>query len=239
MENTKETAGQMPDESPAASTDKSADIATEQLRRELEELRSREKALNDMLAADPRSGVFLNNWRNGSDPVVELVRQFGMEIRQALDSPEMHERIEQANRDYMQRIADEKALAKEFADNMARSLEMLDDKCEREQIDDATVERAWEWLRKVTDEGLRGIVSDDTMAMAIKAVNHDADVATADRDGELRGRNATIASHLRRIEAADGTLAAHSGGGTLTVGAPKRPPMGVLDVMDRFRSVWD
>lgn len=215
-------------------------LPAESAEAELSRLRAREKALADMLAADPRSGAFLNNWRNGSDPVVELIRQFGKEIRQALDNPELHDRIAQANREYMERIAAEKALAKEFADNMSRSLEMLDNKCERDGIDDTTIERAWEWLRKVTDEGIRGIVSEETIGMAIKAVNHDADVASADREGELRGRNATIATHLKRTEAADGTLAAHGAGSSLVSGRRnRRPPLGVLDAMDRFKSVWD
>ena len=66
---------------------------------ELEELRGREKSLSDMFAADPRSAQFLTDMHNGNDPVLGLVRNFGVEIKDVLDDPEMQDRIAEANKE--------------------------------------------------------------------------------------------------------------------------------------------
>ena len=41
--------------------------------------------------------------------------------------------------------------------------------------------------------------------MAVKALNHDTDVAMASEEGEIAGRNAKIVEKLRKAERGDGT----------------------------------
>lgn len=205
---------------------------------ELAELRERRDAMKKMVDADPRSGAFLRNWAEGNDPVVELIRQFGPELRRAIDDPAMQEGIAKANTDYLERLERERALTEEFEKNIAESLAMVDEKAEREGITDEELERAWEWLRRVTDEGIRGRVSEEALEMALNALRHDRDVATARHEGELTGRNEAIESHLRRLDSGDGTLASPGEGGA--IGAGRRlPPLGVLDHYNTFKSVWD
>ena len=55
--------------------------------------KEREKAFSDMFTSDPRSARFLTDWRNGQDPVVGLIRQFGTDIKAAIDDPERQEQI--------------------------------------------------------------------------------------------------------------------------------------------------
>ena len=205
-----------------------------------EACRARERAMSEMLAADPRSAVFLRNWSEGADPVVELVRQFGPEIRDAIDNPALQEQMAEANAAYLGRLADERGLEEEFRRNIAESLERVDRRSNGSgAIDDATLERAWEWLRRVTDDGIRGIVSDEALDMALLAINHDADVASADAAGRLAGRNEAIEAHMRGLEAAgDGTIASSATGGGLR-NPRRRPPLGVIDSFDSYRSVWD
>lgn len=197
----------------------------------------REKAMADMLSADPRTAIFLRNWSQGHDPVVELIRQFGNELRDALDNPELQQQIAEANREYLERVAREKRLGEEIGENIAKSLEMVERKCRDEQLDDSTVERAWEWLRDITEQGLRGIVSDDAFDMALKAINHDANVARAQLEGEIAGRNTAIDAHLRERRAADGTMAGCGAGATQRKRA--RRDLGVLDHFNDYHSVWD
>ena len=52
----------------------------------------REKSFSDMFTSDPRSARFLTDWRNGEDPVIGLVRQFGTDIKEAIDDPEVSPR---------------------------------------------------------------------------------------------------------------------------------------------------
>lgn len=205
---------------------------------ELARCRELQATLNRMFNTDPRSAAFLRQWRQGNDPVVELMRLFGPELRQALDDPALQERLAEANREYLERVAAAQSLSAEFEANIDRSLEMLELKCERENIPDATIDAAWEWLRRITDQGIRGIVSEEAIDMALKAISHDSDVADADRRGEIRGRNAAIEAHLRRqtASAGDGTVAR---GGSPAAASRRLPPLGVLDRYDAFTSVWD
>lgn len=204
--------------------------------RDLGELRRREAEMADMYYADPRSAAFLRSWREGSDPVVELVRRFGSEIRGALDDPAMQERLAEANRKYLERVAADHELTGEFETNMAASVDRLEAMAGREGLTDEQLTGAWEWLRRVTDEGIRGIVTEEAIRMALMAMSHERDVAAAAREGEIRGRNAAIDAHLEsRRHASDGTVTRS--------GAPARPrrlpPMGVLDSYADYRSVWE
>lgn len=187
------------------------DKEIDELFRDIDTCRAREKAVSDMFATDPRSGVFLSNWRDGADPVVEMVRQFGPELREALDNPALQQKLAEANNEYLGRVAMERTLGEEFRANIVKSLEMLDAKSERENISDADLESAWEWLRRIADNGLRGIVTEEAIDMALKAIRHDEDVAVARRTGEIDGRNTAIEVHLRENRASDGTVAPSGG----------------------------
>ena len=78
-----------------------------------------------MFAADPRSAQFLTDMHNGNDPVLGLVRNFGVEIKDVLDDPEMQDRIAEANKEYVERIANSKKLDEEYEKNMDNTLDTL------------------------------------------------------------------------------------------------------------------
>ena len=80
----------------------------DQYEQELGDLRGREQSLSNMFAADPRSAQFLTDMHNGKDPVLGLVRNFGVEVKDVLDDPEMQDKIEEANKEYIERIAKSK-----------------------------------------------------------------------------------------------------------------------------------
>lgn len=203
----------------------------------LADYRRREAEMADMFYADPRTAVFLRSWREGSDPVVELVRRFGPEIREALDDPDLQERLAEANREYLERVAREHELTDEFETNLAASAATVDAMAEREHLTDEQLTQAWEWLRRVADEGIRGIVTEEAMHMALRAISHERDVAVAAHDGELRGRNAAIDEHLlRRTATSDGTVARNGGS---RKGRRKLPPLGVIDSYAGYHSVWE
>lgn len=204
--------------------------------RALADYRKRESEMAEMYYSDPRSATFLRSWREGNDPVVELVRRFGPEIREAVDDPEMQERLAEANREYLERVAADHEIAGEFETNLAASVDRLEAMAERDGLSDEQMTEAWEWLRRVTDEGIRGIVTEEAIGMALMALNHERDVAAARRDGEIRGRNAAIDEHLEsRSRSTDGTV---TRAGAATHRRRRLPPMGVLDSYADYRSVW-
>lgn len=193
---------------------------------ELATYKEHEKGLADMFSADPRSAAFLTDWRNGEDPVVGLVRKFGVEIKDVLDDPEMQEKIAEANKEYLDRVAQEKELEETYQANLAESLETISSIQEEKGYSDEQIDQAFEWLMGVIQDGVIGKFTPEIIDMAMKAQNYDADVAQAEAEGEVRGRNAKIEEKLRTRKAGDGLVALEGNNGN----TGSRKPQSMFDL---------
>lgn len=177
----------------------------DQYEQELDGYRGREKSLSDMFAADPRSAQFLTDMHNGTDPVLGLVRNFGVEIKDVLDDPEMQDKIAEANKEYVERVANSKKLDDEYEKNMDATLETLRQFQAERGMSDEQIDQVVTFLLGVVRDGVMGKFSNETLDMACKALNYDADVAAAGEEGEVAGRNAKITEKLRKSKQGDGT----------------------------------
>jgi hypothetical protein len=195
---------------------------------ELEGYRGREKSLSDMFAADPRSAQFLTDMHNGTDPVLGLVRNFGVEIKDVLDDPEMQDKIAEANKDYVERVANSKKLDEEYEKNMDTTLETLRQFQSERGMSDEQIDKLVELLLGIVRDGVMGKFSTETLDMACKALNYDADVAAAGEEGEIAGRNAKVVEKLRKSKKGDGT--APIGGKNGQGAAPTRKEQSMFDL---------
>lgn len=195
---------------------------------ELEGYRSREKSLSDMFAADPRSAQFLTDMHNGIDPVLGLVRNFGVEIKDVLDDPEMQDKIAEANKDYVERVANSKKLDEEYEKNMDTTLETLRQFKAERGMSDEQIDKLVELFLGIVRDGVMGKFSTETLDMASKALNYDADVAAAGEEGEIAGRNAKVVEKLRKSKKGDGT--APIGGKNGQGAAPTRKEQSMFDL---------
>ncbi len=177
----------------------------DQYEHELEGYRGREKQLSDMFAADPRSAQFLTDMHRGEDPVLGLVRNFGIEIKDVLDDPEMQDKIAEANREFVERAAKSKKLDEEYEQNMEKTLDTLRAFQSEHGLSDKQIDDVVEFLLGVVQDGVMGKFETATLEMAMKALNYDADVAMAGEEGEIAGRNARITEKLRKSRQGDGT----------------------------------
>lgn len=205
---------------------------------EIAKYKEREQALAEMFTADPRSAQFMVNWRNGEDPTVGLIRQFGMEIKDAIDDPEMQEAIAQANKEYVERVAKEKEYEEMYKKNLEQTLLDLDAIQKEMGLSDEQAEGALMFLHTISSDGVLGKFSPESIKMALKAMNHDADVAQAAHEGEVKGRNIKIEEKLRTKKKGDGT--APLDGKNSNMGAkPTMPSMGAIDRFAAGESIWD
>lgn len=200
--------------------------------KELSGYRQREKTFSDMFTADPRSAAFLTNWRKGGDPVVELVRQFGTDIKDALDDPERQEAIAAANKEFIKRVSREKGLEEEYAKNLEQSLKDIEAYQHAHGMSDGQVDALMESVMTIVKDGVMGRFSPATLEMVQKAVSHDADVDMAGAEGEIRGRNAKIEERLRSEGRGDGT--ARLGGNSGEAARPRRR-MSIFDMAREAR----
>lgn len=206
---------------------------------ELSGYREREKALSDLFASNPRSAAFLTDWRNGEDPIVGLVRKFGDDFKAALEDPEKQEALAAANKEYAERIAKEGEFEDEYQKNIGETLSTLEAMQQEEGLTDEDIDNAMEFLMGIMKDGLLGKFSRESITMALKAIQHDAHVEQADKEGELRGRNTKIEEKLRRGGKSDGTasLGSKNGGGK---GASRNmPDLGAIDQNYGTQNIWE
>lgn len=200
----------------------------------------REKAMSDMFQKDPRSASFLQNWRNGGDPAVELVRNFGTEIKEAIDNPERQEEIAAANKEFVERVAANEKLEEEYNKNIDETLNTIAAIQEEQNLKDEEIDAVMELLMNIYKDGIMGKFTRETIEMAMKALKHDEDVAAAAHEAEVRGKNATVEEKLRKPnKQGDGVtaLGGKNGGGG-RVAKPRN--LGALDNFgDNNKTIWE
>ena len=170
-----------------------------------EEMKQREAAFSDMFTSDYRSAAFFQNWRNGADPLVELIRQFGTDIKDIIDDPEKLDEISAANKEYLDRVSKAKELEEEYKKNMVVSMEALEKFQSEHGLSDEEGDEVMLFLIEIMKNGVLGIFTPESFEMALKAINHDADVEQANYEGEVKGKNTKIEATLRKKKSGDGT----------------------------------
>lgn len=187
--------------------------------------RENEKKITDLFNSDPRSASFMIGWSEGADPAVELVRQFGTDIKEAIDDPERQEAIAAANKEYLERVAKSKELEEQYQANIAESLKHIDELQAKNGLTDEQVDAAMALVLQIANDAVVGKFTPETIEMAMKAINHDADVTEASYEGEVRGRNTKIDETLRKRQSGDG-VAALAGKNNIP---PKRAGRSIFD----------
>lgn len=172
---------------------------------EINGYKDREQALSDMFYSDPRSAQFLVDMHNGMDPILGLVRAYGIEIRDVLDDPEMQEEVAEAHKDYMERMAKSKELDEEYDKNMGVTLQELAQFQADHGLSDEDVDKVFAGLLLMTRNGVIGKFPRELMEQALKAQQYDSAVANAEEEGRVAGRNDRIVESLRKSAKGDGT----------------------------------
>lgn len=177
----------------------------DQSEKELENYRGQEKQFSDLFASDPRNAQFLSDMYHGQDPVLGLVRRFGVEIKDVLDDPEMQDKIAEANKEYVERVAKSKVLDEEYEKNLDATLEMLRGFQTERGLSDEEIDEVMDALLGIVQDGVMGKFTRETVVMMLNAIHHDRDVSAASEEGRVAGRNDKIVESLRKTERGDGT----------------------------------
>lgn len=206
------------------------------INQELEAYKGREKALGDLFASNPRSASFFMEWRKGGDPIVEMIRRYGDDFKEALEDPDKQAEIAQAHKEFAERVAQEQEFEAQYQSNMQETLSMLNEVQTENNLTDDDIDNVMEFLFGIVRDGIVGKFSKESVLMALKAINHDVDVEQADREGEVRGRNAKIEEKLRKQRRSDGTAQL---GGSNNVKREARVDLGALDRNYGSSNIWE
>lgn len=186
---------------------------------ELNGFREREGKLTEMFDKDPRSAQFIADMARGENPIIAFIKRVGTDgIISVINDPEMEEAVREADKEYVERVALEKELEKEYNKNLEES------KIIRNELDaqygKEAVDKAIAVLNQMKNDTLLGKITRESVELALQLVNRDADIANARSEGEVAGRNAKIEEQVRKPQAGDGMP--QIGGANAPAPAPKK-----------------
>lgn len=192
--------------------------------------KERESKLTDMFSRDPRSAQFITDMAQGKDPWASLINRIGIDgVKEMLEDPSKLDEFSASNKEYVERMAKQKNLEAEWEKNMRETLAMLEKKQQELGLTDEQIDAAADWIKDVTNDAVIGIIKPETIDMALKAINHDADIATASEEAEIRGKNARAEAQLRKPKRGDGTPTL---AGANNAPAPSRQKGSIFDIAD-------
>ena len=171
---------------------------------DLKGYREREKAFSDMFTSDPRSASFINSWREGENPIVAFVRRFGKDIKDVIEDPEWQKEVEEADKEFVERVAKEKELDALYEANKEASIRTRDAYQEEHGLTDEQIDAAIALLKNIANDLVIGKITAESLDMAFKAINHDVDVDNANQEGLVEGRNTKVEETLRKPTTGDG-----------------------------------
>lgn len=195
--------------------------------KQLEDYRVREKALSDMFASNPRSASFLMDWKNGEDPLINMIRKFGDDFKEALEDPAKQEALAAANKEYAERIAQEGKYEEEYQKNIDETLGVIEQMQQQYNLSDDDMDKAMDFLVTIVRNGLMGKFTAESINMAMKAINHDMDVEDAAHAGEVKGKNTKIQEKLRKENSSDGLPQM---GGSANRNSEKKKATSIFDI---------
>ncbi len=187
----------------------------DQLEQENSTMREHEEVFSDLFSGNPRSARLMMEWKDGKDPVAALVRIYGKdEIIAAIEDPSRLEAIEEANMDFAKRVASEKEYKAQYEKNFRESATAIDEWAQEQGISEETIDKIGTSLAEICSNFIVGKFTPETFGMIMKAQNYDADVASAQEEGEVAGRNAKITEKLRNSRKGDGIQPLNGRNGT-------------------------
>lgn len=158
----------------------------------LDSYKKNEEELINRFNENPRAASFLLNMKEGKDPIVLLVQEYGDEITDIINDPEKFEEFQQAREEYQKKILSSKKLNEEAEMNGIEMMNNLDAAQEEGGYSDEQITAAFEQFNQILNDALVHKVSKDTWLMVLKGLNHDEDVNSAAHEAEIKGRNAKI-----------------------------------------------
>lgn len=198
---------------------------------ELEGWRSAGKGMAEMYDRDPRTANLINSFRRGEeDPVVTILRLYGDDIREALDNPDMAEKLAAASAEYRARQAEELANSEQFTAeaeaNFKTSTETVASWAEKRNISPEQAADVLDKLVTIAENAYKGIYTEESLDAIYNAGNYEQAVSQAASDGEIRGRNSRIKEARRAQQKADGsTVPTLQGSGAAPAQRPPKPKM--------------
>ena len=163
-----------------------------------------DKNISDRFNQDPRfAQFFLGSIQPDANPVSELLKVYGEDIRSYLDDPDNADELGKAQKEYLDKIAKGKELEDTYTKNLDASLARLDEYQASKGLTDEQVDEVINSLIADAENIIMGVFTPELIDSKLKAMNYDQDVAVAKEEGMIEGANKKIDEHKKSTKAND------------------------------------
>lgn len=175
-----------------------------------------EAKLDELISTDEELANVLNDMIVNKVPLrVAIAKYYSQEDLLPVEGEEDFEAYQNAYNERVSKKEAKDARDKEIADNEAKSLDAIDAFASEKGMDDEAKKGFVEFINNTFNDMLYKKLSPETLGAFYNAMNHDADVKSAEEAGEIKGRNANIEAQMEeeeKNEAGDGIPAVGKGG---------------------------
>ncbi len=189
-------------------------------REELRNLRSSGRKLSGIL--DKHRWVGAMRMDDEENPLVWMAKN-GIDIKAALDDPEVMQKVTDAFDGWTKKQADGEAAEKAKDDAIAQSLEDLNALRQEVGLSDEQCNRLWEhFWDNVFAPAFQGVVTKDTWTALLHAMNYDTDMANAREEAAIQARNEKHTNKLKTFDEQQVPPSFSQGQGQVTSNKPKK-----------------
>lgn len=140
---------------------------------------------------------------DGFDPLVWMVEQGGLDLDALRDDEEYSEKLGEARKKYLERMAKQEDIDKQVAENMPKTVEMVRQKQQELGLTDEQANEVVAALYKNMDDLIVGIISPGQFEAQAKAMNYEADMQAAHDEGVAQGLQTKVSDKLRTLNKAE------------------------------------
>lgn len=169
--------------------------------------------LADMFSKNPRFAALMRDVMKGEDPSVVFVRYFGQDALDAAGNEEKLKLITEANKEYLNRVAESEKLAKTQEENLNKSQEEMLNFQKEKGINDQQFAQFIDAIYNTLEKGLEGLLTRDFMDIFWNGLNYENDIQDAVNIGKTEARNEKI-KFENRVNKGDNIPNLREGSGT-------------------------
>ncbi len=152
--------------------------------------------ISETFSKDPRFAEMMLDIYNGEDLVVAFAKHFGDVMEMDMEDEEVASRVAEANRERIQRIAEEEERAKVDEEERQKGIErvgqVIADFTKSNNLSDEEVGKILDKFSALAEAGIKGDISEEDLQFIRRGLSYDLDVDGAITKGRLEGRNERI-----------------------------------------------
>lgn len=165
---------------------------------ELENYRKHNAELIGTFSNNKAFASMLMAAKNGEDPYEWMASNLGADISELLSNPEYAKKISEAAKKFNESQSQGEASRKEYEANVQNTLAELQRIQQETGWDNEKCYALASRVYDIIDQGLKGLITEETFRMVMNGMNYDEDVKNARSEGEVAGRNAKITEQLKK-----------------------------------------